>query len=85
VTVAVAVVATGGCEARGGWWSRLSVPKPPKGVDVVDGRASGHGHGHDQVYDHDPPRLSRDYGPCWRLVTDIWRVIRNTLSACTIG
>jgi hypothetical protein len=30
-------------------------------VDVVDGKP-GQGHGHDQVYDHDPPRLPRDQG-----------------------
>ena len=33
--VAVAVVATGAREARGGWWGGLSVPKPPKGVAGV--------------------------------------------------
>ena len=32
VDVVVVVAATGACEARGGWWGGLSVPKPPKGV-----------------------------------------------------
>ena len=31
------------------------------GVDVVDEK-NRHGHGHAPVYDHAPPRVSRDYG-----------------------
>lgn len=43
VVADVAVVATGGREAPGGWWGGLSVPEPPKGVAVAGVTSAGCG------------------------------------------